>query len=162
MDLNRRRFLQFVGIGAVAGKLDFSKPRPQAETEFIENVEGYEGATIFVSVYKPVRKGYVELYLDRGGELVNAPLLAILVCEPKYDRTDIAFPTGVGPLGPRWRIVAKSKAEEDPSLGIGGELELMHVGYSPKLLATMDGERGWQADIVLEQGPFERGPRRKL
>jgi hypothetical protein len=130
MDLNRRTFLKFVGVGAVAGKLDFSQPRLEAETEFVDNtVDKFDTIALFVTVWKPMRSGFVTLYLDRGGDPLNAQILAMCVCDPKHERTVYSFDSGqVGMLGPRWRIIAKSQAEDDPQLGIGGELELAHVG----------------------------------
>jgi hypothetical protein len=136
MVFGRRSFLQFVGAGVIAGKVDFRSPRLSTLTELVVNEERWTGAHVFAKVIRPRRWGLVELYLVRGrGEdpddvFINGMLIGMLACDPKHPETAGMFDTAsCGPLGPEYRIVARTRADEDRNLPIGGELQLDYRPY---------------------------------
>lgn len=167
MNLDRRAFLKFIGVGTVAGKLDFRSVRQEAQTELVVNNAGWQAARVFVKVTKPRRWGRVELYLLRGRPepaewkeaLANAQLIGVLCANPRHEATVDMFDTSqAGFLGPEYRIVARTFADDDPEQPIGGELELEYQPYSAAVASRSDDAP--LATIEKSYGPVTPARRR--
>lgn len=136
MKLGRRTFLKFVGVGTIAGKLDFRSPRPATVTEIVDNHEKWTGANVYVKSIKPLRPGTVELYIGYAESkladiLENGLLLGLLMCKPDFEEQVALFDTAraLSPLPPKYRLAARSRADGDPNRPIGGELSIDYVPY---------------------------------
>ena len=136
MKLGRRTFLKFVGVGTIAGKLDFRSQRAPTFTEIVDNSERWSGANVYVKCIKPQRAGIVELYLGHGEArmedvLENGLLLGALMCKPGIEEQVALFGTtrALSPLPSTYRLVARSRSAVDPNQPIGGELSIDYVPY---------------------------------